>query len=104
VAFNVIGQHRDQNRGWTRHKDETKTIDLEPNYNTTTTALDRAITIPTLTYPYTAATHTVEYSIQWLASSPHNDGLSAPLTTPSVVFGHANMTLQGLCAEICNHW
>ena len=51
-------------------KYETKTIDLEPHLHTTTTALDRAVTIPTLTYPYTAATHTVEYSIQWLATSP----------------------------------
>jgi len=64
----------DLSRGWTRHKDETKTIDLEPNQNTTITALDRAVTIPTLIDPYTAATHTVEYSIQWSASSPLNDG------------------------------
>jgi len=86
-----------------RHKDETKNT-LEPNHDTTTTALDSAVTIPTLTYPYTAATHTLEYSIQWLPSSPLNDGLSTPLEASSGIFGLANLTIQGLCAGIRNHW
>jgi len=36
--------------------------------------------------------------------STQTDRLSAPLAAPSVIFGHANMALQGLCAEIRNHW
>jgi len=41
-------------------------MDREPNHNTTTTALDHAVTIPALTYPSTSATYTVEYSIQYV--------------------------------------
>jgi len=64
VVFNVINWSTQR-----RHKDETKAIGLESNHNTATNALNRAVTISTLTYPYTAATHTVEYSIQWLLST-----------------------------------
>ena len=48
VAFNVIGQRREG----TRTKQRPLVL---------TTSLDRAVTIP-----YTAATHTVEYSIQYV--------------------------------------
>jgi len=57
-----------------------------------------------LTYPYTAETHTGEYSIQRSEFSPLKDALSVPLAVPSVIFGYDDMTLQGLCAEIRNHW
>jgi len=77
-SINVFGQHRECTRTKTKNKD----LFLEPNHNTTTTALDRAVTIPTLTYPHTAATRTVEYSVQWSASSPLDNGPSAPLAAP----------------------
>ena len=76
--INVIGQHRECTRTRTKNKD----LFLEPNHNTTTTALDRAVTIPTLTYPHTAAMQTVEYSVQWSASSPLDNGPSALLAAP----------------------
>jgi len=41
-------------------------MDREPNHNTTTVALDHALTIPTLTYPSTSATYLVEYSVQYV--------------------------------------
>jgi len=81
----------------------------EPNLNTTTAALDHALTIPTLTYPSTSATYTVEYSIQYVNPRtvgilPTHDGLSVPLESPSVISRHGSMTLQGIYAEICNPW
>jgi len=63
-------------------KTKNKDLFLEQNHNITTTALDRAVTTPTLTYPHTAATRTIECSVQWLASSPLDNGLSAPLAAP----------------------
>ncbi len=82
---------------------------------TATTAFDRAVIIPRRWLIRTPqrrdaycgifyATQHVNTRMVGIFSTQRR--LSAPLAASSIISGHANMTvtLQGLCAEIRNHW
>lgn len=75
---------------------------------TATTALDHAVANNNAVL---SVARIVEYSVQYVNPCVVSDVIliaqrlpSPPLALLSMISGHANMVLQGLCAEIRDHW